>query len=83
MKVCLTLVVIGLAGYLSVTSFAVAGGGADPKKQAGKFQITTKRADVDVPPEMPLALAGAGLGFNRPLPWRREPSTTPSRLRPL
>ena len=44
MKVCLTLSVVGLAGYLSVTSFAVAGGGADPKEQAGRFKITTKRA---------------------------------------
>ena len=44
MKGCLTLVVIGLAGHLSVTSFIVAGGGADPKKQAGRFKITTKRA---------------------------------------
>jgi hypothetical protein len=48
MKVCLTLAVVGLAGYLSVTSFVVAGGGADPKKQAGKFKITSKRADDTV-----------------------------------
>src|SRR5262249_38600854 len=48
MKVCLTLGVVGLAGYLTMTSFAAAGGGADPKKQAGKFQITTKRADDTV-----------------------------------
>jgi len=48
MKGCLTLVVIGLAGYLSVTSFAVAGGGADPTKQAGRFKITTKRQDDTV-----------------------------------
>jgi hypothetical protein len=40
--------VVGLAGYLSVTSFAVAGGGADPKEQAGRFKITTKRADDTV-----------------------------------
>jgi hypothetical protein len=39
MKVCLTLSVVGLAGYLSVTSFAVAGGGADPKEQAGRFSF--------------------------------------------
>ena len=48
MKVCLTLSVVGLAGYLSVTSFAVAGGGADPKEQAGRFKITFKRADDTV-----------------------------------
>jgi hypothetical protein len=49
MKNCLSLIaVVGLAGYLTMTSFAAAGGGADPKKQAGKFQITTKRADDTV-----------------------------------
>jgi hypothetical protein len=48
MKTCLSLVVIGLAGHLSVTSFVVAGGGADPTKQAGRFKITTKRADDTV-----------------------------------
>jgi hypothetical protein len=48
MKNCLSLAVVGLAGYLTMTSFAAAGGGADPKKQAGKFQITTKRADDTV-----------------------------------
>jgi hypothetical protein len=36
--------VVGLADYLTITSLAVAGGGADPKKQAGRFKITTKRA---------------------------------------
>ena len=44
MKVCLSLAVVGLAGYLAVTSFAAVGGGADPKEQAGRFKITTKRA---------------------------------------
>ena len=48
MKNCLSLAVVGLAGYLTMTSFAAAGGDADPKKQAGKFQITTKRADDTV-----------------------------------
>jgi hypothetical protein len=44
MKNCLSLAVVGLAGYLTTTSFAAAGGGADPTKQAGRFKITTKRA---------------------------------------
>jgi hypothetical protein len=48
MKVCLTLSMVGLAGYLTMTSFAAAGGGADPKEQAGRFKITTKRADDTV-----------------------------------
>jgi hypothetical protein len=48
MKVCLSLSVVGLAGYLTMTSFAVAGGGADPKEQGGRFTITTKRADDTV-----------------------------------
>src|SRR5262249_19656425 len=48
MKVCLTLSVVGLAGYLTMTSFAAAGGGADPKEKAGRFKITTKRADDSV-----------------------------------
>jgi hypothetical protein len=45
MKVCLTIVVIDLTGYLGVTSFAMAGRGADPKEQAGRFKVTTKRSD--------------------------------------
>jgi hypothetical protein len=48
MKVCLTLPVVGLAGYLIMTGFAAAGGGADPQEQAGRFKITTKRADDTV-----------------------------------
>ena len=45
MKNCLHLAVVGLAGYLTRTSFPGAGGGADPKKQGGRFTITAKRAD--------------------------------------
>ena len=48
MKVWLTLVVIGLAGYLTMTGFAAAGGGTDPTEQAGRFKVTTKRADDTV-----------------------------------
>ena len=48
MKNCLSLAVVGLAGYLAVTSFAAVGGGADPKEQAGRFKITTKRTDDTV-----------------------------------
>jgi hypothetical protein len=31
-----------------MTSFAAVGGGADPKEQAGRFKISTKRADDTV-----------------------------------
>ena len=48
MKNCLSLAVVGLAGYLAVTSFAVAGGGADPKDQPATFKITAKRKDDSV-----------------------------------
>jgi hypothetical protein len=48
MKVWLPLSVVGIAGYLTISSLAVAGEGADPKKQAGRIKITTKRADDSV-----------------------------------
>jgi hypothetical protein len=48
MKVCLALSVVGLAGYLTMTSFAAAGGGADPKDQPATFKITAKRKDDSV-----------------------------------
>jgi hypothetical protein len=48
MKTWLPLSIVGLAGYLTVTSLAVAGGGADPKKQDARFNITTKRTDDSV-----------------------------------
>src|SRR5262249_20374074 len=47
-KNCLSLGVVGLAGCLIMTGFAVAGGGADPKEQAAMFKITTKRKEDSV-----------------------------------
>jgi hypothetical protein len=48
MRTCLSLAVVGLAGYLTMTTFAVAGGGAIPKQQEAQFKITTKRKDDTV-----------------------------------
>jgi hypothetical protein len=48
MKVCRTLSVVGLAGYLTMTTFAVAGDGDAPQDQPAKFKITTKRKDDSV-----------------------------------
>jgi hypothetical protein len=48
MRIYLSLAVVGLADYFAMTSLAVAGGGAVPKKQSGRFQITTEKADDSV-----------------------------------